>query len=83
MELSAGSYAVHYAVTGPGDATCSWVLWLRDASTVESLAASAYPLPGQTVRDTETEAFVTAGAATARVESDCPRWSFSLTFAGP
>jgi len=83
MDLSTGSYAIGYAITGPADATCGWVLWLRDASGLETLAASAYPLPGETVRDTELDAFVAAGSATARVESDCPRWTFRLTFAGP
>ncbi len=83
MTLASGTYTIAYVVTAPTGTACAWVLWLTDASGFPSLAASAYPLPGDTVRDSETAANVVAGAATARVQSDCQSWQFTLTHAAP
>jgi hypothetical protein len=83
MTLTAGDYAIAYEVSAPVASGCSWVLWLTDAQGFVSLAASAYPLAGATVRDTETETSVPAGTATVRIESGCLHWSFTLTRTGP
>lgn len=83
VRLDAGTYAIGYVVSAAPAAECGWVLFLTDSFGFETLVASAYPLPGETVRDTETAASVAAGAATARVESDCPGWLFTMTHTGP
>ena len=75
-------YRASYVVTSTKGGSCAWILFVTDTDGYEALMASAYPVD-ETIRDSETDTGLAVGAAVARVESDCPKWSASLTATGP
>lgn len=80
--LTATVYRASYVVTSTKGGSCAWILFVTDTDGYEALMASAYPVD-ETIRDSETDTGLAVGAAVARVESDCPKWSASLTATGP
>ncbi len=82
VAIAGGTYRVDYVVSSPAGESCPWAIYLTDAAGLDLLMATAYPVD-ETVRDTARDAGIAAGPAAVRVESGCPRWSVSITRAGP
>ena len=82
LQIVGGTYTVDYVVSSAAGASCPWAIFLTDSSGLDLLMASAYPVD-ETVRNSQRDSGVIPGPGTIRVESDCPRWSATITRTGP
>ena len=83
LVLAGGRYAFAYHVSAPPLSSCGWVLWLADADGIETMVASAHPLSGQAETGTDRASDIARGPASARVQTDCARWSFTMRRVAP
>ena len=84
LQLAGGSYSFVFRVVAPPATACSWMLYVTEAGAgYEQIVAQAFPLAGEVDNEAERQPGMAAGEATARVASDCPSWSVSVSLAAP